>query len=88
MEVIRPKAIILSEAEIWPNFLWEAFDRRIPVFLINARISRNPIFAIIDSDRFCPLVRILSGVGTQNDSDAQRLMALAVIPPRSLSPET
>ena len=41
MEVICPKAIILSEAEIWPNFLWEAFDRRIPVFLINARISEK-----------------------------------------------
>ena len=77
MEVIRPKAIILSEAEIWPNFLWEAFDRRIPVFLINARISEKsylryhrfrPIFA--------PLFGSLSGVGTQNDSDAQRLMAL------------
>ena len=77
MEVIRPKAIILSEAEIWPNFLWEAFDRRIPVFLINARISEKSYLRYHRfRSIFAPLFGSLSGVGTQNDSDAQRLMAL------------
>ena len=81
MEVIQPKAIILSEAEIWPNFLWEAFDRDIPVFLINARISENSYLRYHRfRSIFAPLFGSLSGVGTQNDSDAQRLIALGCHP--------
>jgi hypothetical protein len=33
------EAIILVEAEIWPNFIWKARDMRIPLFLVNARLS-------------------------------------------------
>src|SRR5882672_1968373 len=35
---IHPEAILLVEAEIWPNFLWRANDLKIPVFLVNARL--------------------------------------------------
>src|SRR6266481_9221947 len=37
--VISPEAIVLIEAEIWPNFLWRARDLGKPVFLVNARLS-------------------------------------------------
>src|SRR5437763_3910284 len=30
---IHPEAIVLVEAEIWPNFLWRARDLRVPAFL-------------------------------------------------------
>jgi len=36
---IHPQAIVLVEAEIWPNFLWRARELRIPTFLVNARLS-------------------------------------------------
>src|SRR5438552_13897818 len=36
---IHPQAIVLIEAEIWPNFLWRAREMGIPVFLVNARLS-------------------------------------------------
>ncbi|MBI1178599.1 hypothetical protein GC207_14285 [bacterium] len=36
---IHPEAIVLVEAEIWPNFLWRARQMGVPTFLINARIS-------------------------------------------------
>ena len=39
LAAIRPEAIVLVEAEIWPNFLWRARDLRMPVFLVNARLS-------------------------------------------------
>ena len=32
LAVINPVAIVLVEAEIWPNFLWRARDLKIPVF--------------------------------------------------------
>jgi 3-deoxy-D-manno-octulosonic-acid transferase len=36
---IRPRRLILIESEIWPNYLWCARRRRIPVYLVNARLS-------------------------------------------------
>ena len=83
METIRPEAIILSEAEVWPNFLWEAAERGIPVFLVNARISeksyrRYTQFGFL----FRPLFQSFACVGTQNESDALRLKKLGCTPDR------
>jgi 3-deoxy-D-manno-octulosonic-acid transferase len=36
---LNPGLILILETEIWPNFLWEAHDQKIPVILINGRIS-------------------------------------------------
>jgi 3-deoxy-D-manno-octulosonic-acid transferase len=38
-KVIQPKRLILVESEIWPNYLWCARRRHIPVYLVNARLS-------------------------------------------------
>jgi 3-deoxy-D-manno-octulosonic-acid transferase len=38
---IQPRLILIFETEIWPNFLWEAHDKKIPVILINGRISNR-----------------------------------------------
>ncbi|MCK5706307.1 MAG: 3-deoxy-D-manno-octulosonic acid transferase [Candidatus Aureabacteria bacterium] len=35
----NPKAIILLETEIWPNLFFEARKRKIPIIIINARLS-------------------------------------------------
>jgi 3-deoxy-D-manno-octulosonic-acid transferase len=37
--MIRPARIILVEAEVWPNLAAEAHARRIPLALVNARLS-------------------------------------------------
>src|SRR5438309_1378098 len=37
LAAISPEAIVLVEAEIWPNFLWRAHDLGKPLFLVNAR---------------------------------------------------
>ena len=39
LATIRPRAVVLVEAEIWPNFLWGLQARRIPHCLVNTRIS-------------------------------------------------
>jgi len=38
-QLIQPDFIVLMESELWPNFLWEAAARTVPVFLVNARMS-------------------------------------------------
>lgn len=79
--VINPRAIILVEAEIWPNFIWRAQQQRIPLFLINARLSERSYrgykrFGFL----FRPLFAAFTGVGAQNESDALRLREIGFRP--------
>ena len=81
LAVINPEAIVLVEAEIWPNFLWRARDLRVPVFLANARLSDRSFrgykrFGFL----FRPLFASFAGVGCQNEEDALRLRALGCQP--------
>lgn len=39
LRIIKPSLVIILETEIWPNFVLQCFKQRIPVILVNARIS-------------------------------------------------
>jgi 3-deoxy-D-manno-octulosonic-acid transferase len=39
LNLIRPQKLVLVEAEVWPNLMRAASGRRIPCYLINARLS-------------------------------------------------
>jgi 3-deoxy-D-manno-octulosonic-acid transferase len=81
VNIIHPEAVVLIEAEIWPNFLWRLRDRRIPVFLVNARFSnRSYRFYRALGFLFRPLFASFAGVGAQNEADAQRLHRLGFRP--------
>jgi 3-deoxy-D-manno-octulosonic-acid transferase len=78
---IRPEAVVLVEAEIWPNFLWRARDMDIPLFLVNARLSDRSYrgykrFGFL----FRPIFASFSGIGAQNETDAARLLELGCRP--------
>jgi len=78
---VNPEAVILVEAEIWPNFLWRLADLKIPLFLVNARLSdrsypRYKKFAFL----FRRLFGAFTGVGCQNEADAERLRAVGCRP--------
>jgi 3-deoxy-D-manno-octulosonic-acid transferase len=81
LAVVSPEAIVLVEAEIWPNFLWRARDLGKPVFLVNARLSPRSYRLY---KRFGFLFRRLfasfAGVGAQNEEDAARLLELGCRP--------
>lgn len=75
--VLHPEAVILVEAELWPNFLWHARRRRVPVALVNARISERSFRRYRRAGfLFRDLFRGLTAVSTQSERDAQRLRAL------------
>jgi 3-deoxy-D-manno-octulosonic-acid transferase len=71
---IRPRRLILVESEIWPNYLWCARRRRIPVYLVNARLSERT------EERYRrmrwlvgPLLQELALIFAQDDIDVTRL---------------
>jgi 3-deoxy-D-manno-octulosonic-acid transferase len=81
LALINPEAIILVEAEIWPNFIWRVKRLGIPLFLANARISdrsfpRYKKFGFLFRDLFATF----TGVGCQNEVDAQRLREVGCRP--------
>lgn len=81
--MISPEAVVLVEAEIWPNFLWRARDLGTPVFLVNARLSERSHRGYKRmSFLFRPLFRSFAGVGCQNTADAKRLEELGCRPDR------
>ncbi len=76
LDMVNPQAVILTESEIWPNFIRAIRKRSIPLFLVNARVS----------DRSAPRYRKLkwffgeifasfTKIFAQSDLDAQRLIA-------------
>jgi 3-deoxy-D-manno-octulosonic-acid transferase len=40
---IRPDLILIVEHELWPNFLWQAQARHVPVAMVNARLSERSL---------------------------------------------
>jgi 3-deoxy-D-manno-octulosonic-acid transferase len=79
--VINPKAIVLIEAEIWPNFIWRAQKLRIPLFLANARLSDRSYRGYQRLGfLFRPLFASFAGVGAQNETDAARLREVGCRP--------
>jgi 3-deoxy-D-manno-octulosonic-acid transferase len=81
LAVINPQAIVLVEAEIWPNFIWRARDLGIPLFLANARLSDRSYRGYKRFSRlFRPLFASFAGVGAQNETDAARLREVGCRP--------
>ena len=83
LNVMRPRAIVLTESEMWPNFVWQADDRRIPIVLINARVSPRSARRY---RRFAPFLRPVAGrlsaVGLQEPEHAALWEHLDVAPER------
>ena len=76
LKTVRPRAVVLTESEIWPNFIWTARRYRMPVFLINARVSdrsapRYKAARWFFGDVLSSFARIFA----QSDLDATRLVA-------------
>ena len=79
--VIRPAAIVLVEAEIWPNFIWRARDLHIPLFLVNARLSDRSYRGYKRwGFLFRPLFASFAGIGALDEADAGRLRRVGCRP--------
>ena len=80
---IRPSMIVLIELEVWPNLLDEAAARRIPVVVVNGRISRKSY--LYYHYAWFALRKAFHSVtcwGVQSDEYRQRLADLGINPER------
>ena len=78
---IGPAAVVIVETDIWPNFLQEMKRRKVPVLLVNARLSERSFrgyrrFLFFTKSVFSGFSKIC----TQSSEDARRF-ALLGLPP-------
>jgi 3-deoxy-D-manno-octulosonic-acid transferase len=74
-----PRQVIIVETDIWPNFLWQLQRRRIPVYLVNARLSDRS-WRGYRRVRWLmsPLLAIFARICVQTESDRRRFRVLGV----------
>lgn len=80
---VRPRLVLLTETELWPNFLATCSAQGIPVVLVNGRISPRsfPRYRLVRVwfGRVLEHVRLFC---MQSAEDAERVMALGARPDR------
>jgi 3-deoxy-D-manno-octulosonic-acid transferase len=78
-EAIKPTKIVLVEAEVWPNMVAEAKARKIPIALVNARLSpRSEKRFRMFRSFVVPTFSLLDLVCVQNAQDVERWEALGI----------
>ena len=75
---VMPKAIVVVESDIWPNFVSSAQRLSIPVAVINAKMSERSVSVYARARVFAPIFARLSVVAAQTVSHAQRFESLGV----------
>jgi 3-deoxy-D-manno-octulosonic-acid transferase len=79
LKALRPRAFLLAETELWPNYLLAARRAEIPVAIINGRLSERSFarYRVLQS-MFRPGLESVALVLAQSDEDADRYAALGV----------
>jgi len=80
---VQPRLVLLTETEIWPNFLRVCADSKIPVAVINGRLSERSFSRYRLARPF--IRRVLQCIDLfcmQTDADATRMLALGANPER------
>ena len=76
LKTVRPRAVVLTESEIWPNFIRQAKKYGIPVFLVNARVSdRSAPRYRLARWFFADVFRCFTRIFAQSGLDRERLVA-------------
>jgi 3-deoxy-D-manno-octulosonic-acid transferase len=72
---INPEVFITAETEIWPNFFFTCFRRKIPVVIVNGRISDGSFPRYMKFRWFFrPILKRVTLFLMQSDEDARRIM--------------
>ncbi|MBO5766425.1 MAG: 3-deoxy-D-manno-octulosonic acid transferase [Lentisphaeria bacterium] len=75
--VVKPSKLIIFETELWPNLLCEAVRRKVPVTLVNGRMSDHSAKGYRRARMFfAPLLRKFSLIAVQTNADRERYLAV------------
>ncbi|MBF0230469.1 MAG: hypothetical protein HQK63_12945 [Desulfamplus sp.] len=78
---ISPDLVIIVESDLWPQFLWYMNDKKIPVFLVNARLSQssfNGYMALRKMGLFSSIFSLFEKIMVQTEIDKERFLQIGV----------
>ncbi len=79
LNAIKPEALVLVETEIWPNLILNSMNKKLPIFLINARLSQKSLDGYrLVSALFARVFSGITRVFAQEAVDGERFHALGV----------
>ncbi len=79
LDVIKPRQVVIVETDVWPNFLFRLKKHRIPVYLVNARLSDRSFRGYKRAGLLMvPVLSVFGRICVQTDSDRLRFKALGV----------
>ncbi len=83
LDCVNPRALVLVKFDIWPNLVWEASDRRIPILLIDATLSASSRrLSVAGRWLYRDLYRRIDRILAISDDDARRFAASVPGPDR------
>lgn len=81
LSLFLPRAVLLMETEIWPNLVREARRRRIPLLLVNGRLSEKSFHRYLGARFFVrPLLHSFSFIGMQTEEGKFKMAKLGASP--------
>ncbi len=76
---VQPDLIVLAELELWPNWIRLASRRKIPIAVINGRLSQRSLTGYLRLHKFVrSIVSKITWVGAQNKTYRNRFVDLGV----------
>lgn len=80
---IEPSVLVLTELELWPNWIREVRARGVPIAVVNARLSESSQKGYQRlGDWFLSVIRSLDWIGAQSESTRGRFLELGCDPQR------
>jgi 3-deoxy-D-manno-octulosonic-acid transferase len=74
LHVLRPELVVLMESEFWPRLMRECANRKIPIAVVNARVSDRSLPRYLRLRALWrPFLRHVSLFLAQSDENAERL---------------
>jgi len=76
---VAPDIVIIMESDLWPGFLWHMRNKKVPVFLVNARLSKSSFNGYIAFRKiFASVFSLFETIMVQTELDRARFMKIGV----------
>lgn len=74
---VQPRAGVIMETELWPNLIYQAQAKKVPLLLANARLSERSLKGYLKFKFiFKSVLNLFSAILPQSEDDAKRFITL------------
>ncbi len=79
LNMVQPKLVVLMESEVWPNFILQAHKRKIPIVVMNGRISDRSFRRYQKCKSFIlPILKMIKKIAVQNKIELEKFKILGL----------